>query len=189
MDRGLFRPESVKRIFAEHRSKTRDRGNQIWRLINLEVWQRVAIDGESSEDVAAQAQLTNSGADLGSNSIRQIVGSVSAAPITNVALPQWAGDLRARRAMDRVERTACHQSSQKRIPVVAAQRCIVERGDKTSGASHQRGTRRNVPFILRRERECDVGQARRIRVPVCMRPNPSDESDNHRSGIAATRRV
>ena len=54
IDRGLFRPESVKRIFAEHRSKTRDRGNQIWRLVNLEVWQRVAIDGEASEDVAAQ---------------------------------------------------------------------------------------------------------------------------------------
>jgi hypothetical protein len=44
----------VKRIFAEHRSKTRDRGNQIWRLINLEVWLRVAIDGEPSEEVAAQ---------------------------------------------------------------------------------------------------------------------------------------
>jgi asparagine synthase (glutamine-hydrolysing) len=54
LKRGLFRPESVKRIFAEHRSKTRDRGNQIWRLINLEVWLRVAIDGEPSEEVAAQ---------------------------------------------------------------------------------------------------------------------------------------
>jgi len=54
LDRGLFRPESVQRIFAEHRSKARDRGNQIWRLINLEVWLRVAIDGESLEDVAAQ---------------------------------------------------------------------------------------------------------------------------------------
>jgi asparagine synthase (glutamine-hydrolysing) len=43
-ERGLFRPQAVKQIFAEHRSKTRDHGNRIWRLLNLETWHRVTID-------------------------------------------------------------------------------------------------------------------------------------------------
>jgi asparagine synthase (glutamine-hydrolysing) len=56
--RGLFRPEAVKRMFAEHRAKARDHGNRIWRLINLEIWQRVMIDSEPAE--AASAHLSSS---------------------------------------------------------------------------------------------------------------------------------
>jgi len=52
-ERGLFRPEVVKRIFAEHRAKARDHGNRIWRLINLEIWQRVMIDGEPVDSASA----------------------------------------------------------------------------------------------------------------------------------------
>jgi asparagine synthase (glutamine-hydrolysing) len=52
-ERGLFRTEVVKQIFAEHRAKARDHSNQIWRLINLEIWLRVMIDGEPIEAVAA----------------------------------------------------------------------------------------------------------------------------------------
>jgi asparagine synthase (glutamine-hydrolysing) len=52
-ERKLFRPEVVKRIFAEHRTKVRDHGNRIWRLINLEIWQRVMIDGEPVDSAAA----------------------------------------------------------------------------------------------------------------------------------------
>jgi hypothetical protein len=52
-ERGLFRREIVKRIFAEHRAKARDHGNRIWRLINLEIWQRIMIDGEPVEAAAA----------------------------------------------------------------------------------------------------------------------------------------
>jgi asparagine synthase (glutamine-hydrolysing) len=44
--RGLFRPEAIQRIFAEHRAGYRDHGNRIWRLLNLELWQRVFLDGE-----------------------------------------------------------------------------------------------------------------------------------------------
>jgi hypothetical protein len=36
----------VKRIVAEHRAKTRDHGNRIWRLLNLETWLRVCIEGD-----------------------------------------------------------------------------------------------------------------------------------------------
>ena len=50
--RGLFRPEVLKRIFAEHRSQTRDHGNRIWRLLNLEIWMRMMLDGEPAEAVA-----------------------------------------------------------------------------------------------------------------------------------------
>jgi len=48
-ERGLFRPEAVRCLFAEHRSKSRDHGNRIWRLLNLEMWQRVMIDGDPLE--------------------------------------------------------------------------------------------------------------------------------------------
>jgi asparagine synthase (glutamine-hydrolysing) len=48
-ERGLFKPEVVKRIFGEHRNKTRDHGNRIWRLLNLEIWLRVFLDGEGAE--------------------------------------------------------------------------------------------------------------------------------------------
>ncbi len=47
VERGLFRPDVVTRIFAEHRSKSRDHGNRIWRLLNLEIWFRVMIEGEA----------------------------------------------------------------------------------------------------------------------------------------------
>jgi len=45
-DRGFFKPEGVRRLFSQHRAKQRDHGNRIWRLLNLEIWQRVFIDGE-----------------------------------------------------------------------------------------------------------------------------------------------
>jgi len=43
--RGLFQPEQVQRLFREHRGGHRDHGNRIWRLLNLEIWQRVFLDG------------------------------------------------------------------------------------------------------------------------------------------------
>jgi hypothetical protein len=48
----------VKRIFTEHRAKTRDHGNRIWRLLNLEIWHRLLIDGEAA--ATAGAQLSSS---------------------------------------------------------------------------------------------------------------------------------
>jgi len=51
LDRGLFKREAVQRIFAEHRNRTRDHSNRIWRLLNLEIWQRVFLDGEAPAQV------------------------------------------------------------------------------------------------------------------------------------------
>ncbi len=47
LERGFFKPEAVKKLFAEHRAGRRDHGNRIWRLLNLETWMRVCIDRES----------------------------------------------------------------------------------------------------------------------------------------------
>ena len=52
LDRGLFREEAIRKLFAEHRAHKRDHGNRIWRLLNLETWQRVCIDGEVPAEVA-----------------------------------------------------------------------------------------------------------------------------------------
>ena len=49
-ERGLFRPEMIRRLFAEHRAKVRDHGNRIWRLLNFETWYRVLIEGDSVEN-------------------------------------------------------------------------------------------------------------------------------------------
>ena len=52
LERGLFRPEILKRIFEEHRVGQRDHGNRIWRLLNLELWLRVCIDRDQAVNQA-----------------------------------------------------------------------------------------------------------------------------------------
>jgi asparagine synthase (glutamine-hydrolysing) len=47
LERGLFRPEALRRLFAEHRAGRRDNGNRIWRLLNLELWMRVCLEGDA----------------------------------------------------------------------------------------------------------------------------------------------
>ena len=46
LERGLFRADALKRLFAEHRAGHREHGNRIWRLLNLELWLRVCVDRE-----------------------------------------------------------------------------------------------------------------------------------------------
>jgi len=47
MQRGYFKREEIERVFAEHRAKYRDHYDRIWRLLNLELWHRVCLEGES----------------------------------------------------------------------------------------------------------------------------------------------
>jgi asparagine synthase (glutamine-hydrolysing) len=49
VDRGHFKAPAVTRLFAEHRAGRRDHGNRIWRLLNLELWERVCLDGDPIE--------------------------------------------------------------------------------------------------------------------------------------------
>src|ERR1700722_2849827 len=50
LKRGLFRPEAMRRLFAEHRGGRRDSGNRIWRLLNLELWMRVCVEDDAVAD-------------------------------------------------------------------------------------------------------------------------------------------
>jgi hypothetical protein len=38
-------------LFAEHAAGHRDHGNRIWRLLNLELWLRVCMEGEAADDI------------------------------------------------------------------------------------------------------------------------------------------
>ncbi len=52
MERGLFKPSAVGRLFEEHRSGYRDHYNRIWRLLNLELWHRACLEKEYHEPVS-----------------------------------------------------------------------------------------------------------------------------------------
>jgi len=45
--RGIFEPRALRRMVAEHRAGTRDHGDRLWLLVNLEIWFRLFIDGEA----------------------------------------------------------------------------------------------------------------------------------------------
>jgi asparagine synthase (glutamine-hydrolysing) len=49
MNRGFFKRSAVEKLFREHRSQYRDHYDRIWRLLNLELWHRVCLEGESHE--------------------------------------------------------------------------------------------------------------------------------------------
>jgi asparagine synthase (glutamine-hydrolysing) len=52
LDRGYFRREAVEQLFNEHRDKHRDNYDRIWRLLNLELWHRVCLEGEAHDEVS-----------------------------------------------------------------------------------------------------------------------------------------
>jgi asparagine synthase (glutamine-hydrolysing) len=53
--RGLFDPAAVRRLAEEHRDGRASHGDRLWLLLNLEVWQRVFVDGEGSASVMRAA--------------------------------------------------------------------------------------------------------------------------------------
>lgn len=53
LERGFFREDYLKQLFAQHRRGYRDHGNRIWRLLNLELWMRVCLEGEVSGNAIA----------------------------------------------------------------------------------------------------------------------------------------
>lgn len=59
LNRGYFRREAIEKLFDEHRAKHRDNYDRIWRLLNLEVWHRVCLEGESHAEVAEPAMLAS----------------------------------------------------------------------------------------------------------------------------------
>jgi asparagine synthase (glutamine-hydrolysing) len=55
LNRGYFRREAIEKLFNEHRAKHRDNYDRIWRLLNLELWHRVCLEGESHDEIAEPA--------------------------------------------------------------------------------------------------------------------------------------
>jgi len=60
LDRGYFRREAIEKLFDEHRAKHRDNYDRIWRLLNLELWHRVCLEGETHDEVSLPALQTAS---------------------------------------------------------------------------------------------------------------------------------
>jgi len=55
LNRGYFRREAIEKLFSEHRAKHRDNYDRIWRLLNLELWHRVCLEGESHDEIGEPA--------------------------------------------------------------------------------------------------------------------------------------
>jgi asparagine synthase (glutamine-hydrolysing) len=55
VDRGLFQRTALERLFEEHRAGYRDHYDRIWRLLNLELWQRVCVEKEEHKPVEVMA--------------------------------------------------------------------------------------------------------------------------------------
>src|SRR5438874_6650879 len=51
LDRGLFKPDTLRRLAEEHRTGAREHGDRLWLLINLEIWQRIFLDGADTATV------------------------------------------------------------------------------------------------------------------------------------------
>jgi asparagine synthase (glutamine-hydrolysing) len=54
-ERQLFDDGAVGRLVAEHRAGARDHGDRLWLLVNLEMWQRIFLDGEDPARVMRPA--------------------------------------------------------------------------------------------------------------------------------------
>jgi asparagine synthase (glutamine-hydrolysing) len=55
LDRGYFRREAIETLFNEHRANHRDNYDRIWRLLNLELWHRVCLEGQSHDEIGEPA--------------------------------------------------------------------------------------------------------------------------------------
>jgi asparagine synthase (glutamine-hydrolysing) len=49
--RGYFEPAALRRLAGEHASGARSHADALWLLMNLEIWQRIFLDGEAPADV------------------------------------------------------------------------------------------------------------------------------------------
>jgi asparagine synthase (glutamine-hydrolysing) len=56
LGRGLFRADTVRRLVADHERGYARHDERLWALLNLEIWQRIAIDGEPAGDITLGEQ-------------------------------------------------------------------------------------------------------------------------------------
>src|SRR5437773_631313 len=50
LGRGLFEPGALRRLAEAHRAGAAEHGDRLWLLVNLEIWQRIFLDGEDVAD-------------------------------------------------------------------------------------------------------------------------------------------
>src|SRR6266498_1378020 len=58
LERGIFQRSAIQRLFREHRAHYRDHTDRIWRLLNLELWHRVCLEGESWLNTPSEPRVT-----------------------------------------------------------------------------------------------------------------------------------
>jgi len=52
LGRGLFNADLVREIAGQHRSGRQPHGTRLWLLMNLEIWQRIFLEGETAESMS-----------------------------------------------------------------------------------------------------------------------------------------
>jgi asparagine synthase (glutamine-hydrolysing) len=55
--RGLFSPSALQTLAEEHRAGAAEHGPRLWLLVNLEIWQRIFIDGEDPAAIVGARSL------------------------------------------------------------------------------------------------------------------------------------
>jgi len=58
LERGLFQGPFLRRLAEEHRAGTWEHGLRLWLLVNLEIWQRIFVDGEDVAEVMRPVEGT-----------------------------------------------------------------------------------------------------------------------------------
>lgn len=56
LERGYFNRSAIERLFNEHRNNYRDHYDRIWRLLNLEVWHRVCLEGDPHDTITREPE-------------------------------------------------------------------------------------------------------------------------------------
>lgn len=51
LSRDLFHPAVVQRLAGEHASGKADHAEQLWLLVNIEIWQRLFLDGDAADTI------------------------------------------------------------------------------------------------------------------------------------------
>jgi asparagine synthase (glutamine-hydrolysing) len=60
LDRGLFDRDTISRIVERHKRSEYDYSSTIWNLVNLEIWARLFLDGDSLENYTPLPVVTSS---------------------------------------------------------------------------------------------------------------------------------
>jgi asparagine synthase (glutamine-hydrolysing) len=51
LHRNLFDPAALRTLAQEHHTGAADHGSRLWLLVNLEIWQRIFLDGEEPQSM------------------------------------------------------------------------------------------------------------------------------------------